>query len=126
MKVLGCLAIFFIGLMVMSALIVEEVLPPWLFPICLLPVAIFLDHFFSSGTHSWKILQYSVTGGVLCLTFLGFVLMEFEEFRKYFLYVLAVAFFTPLLFAPELIFWSLGKEFPEKVAKEIAHTHEKS
>ena len=67
-----------------------------------------------------------MTGGVLGLTCLGFFLMEFEEFRKYFLYVLAVVFFMPLIFAPELIFWFLGKEFPEKVEKKISKTHEKS
>lgn len=122
LKVLGCIGIFFVGLMSVSALIVEEVIPPWLFPLCLLPIAIFLDHFFSSGTPPRKKWKYSTTGGVLCLTLFVFFLMEFEEFRKYFLIILAVVFIVPMLFAPELLAWHLWSRDSEKKVQ----THEKS
>ncbi|WP_447968874.1 hypothetical protein [Nitrospira sp. M1] len=90
---LGVVVLFLAGITVGGQLWSEEVIPHWLIPLFLLPAAVFLDYCASKEAHSWNILQYSTTGGVLCLIPLAFFLMKSEPFRILFVAGVLIAFY---------------------------------
>jgi len=107
MKTLGVfillLVLCFFGISIGGLLWQSGLIPAWLLSLFLLPSALILDYWAKGEKYPTRIRKYSTTLGVLCMTFAGYLSLEYLGLPIEMVIAVIILTFV-LIYAPTIAF----------------------